>query len=1143
MAKKKKGFEYESVLDSIYKTLTANQKPNGKLKPIKFDNKPSATNEMARAITEIAAAPEFYLSNSLYAGTTGPLEAMSLISVNLANADTYGNPAVELKIKVKDLPTLISDPDALVDKAMDALKQRAKKDSLVTIGRVLDTATTFFQAKKNKIDDPFAFALSAGTWVSPNLDRKVDEHVIGAAVYNAKGEFEKLSVKERDALVKDAWKAMDNGKMRSKYGAHWWALADKDSYAYKRLESTLGKEDPTTFSRVISEVKSAYSGSLSKSGIANTLHGDLLSSLTKRSNYYDPYGTDSEKGVLANLANRRFYSNQGNPDKGETASNISYSPGYYRESYAQKNEGRLALLAKEYEAERQKANPNTARITELLKEINDASRNTASARYHQSLQGFNNGGDMADVDAKSYGADLKAAKGNEGVKRKAKITNHLAMMERRYNELAANGVDVSEQIKRIKQIQGKIAASQSYLMGGTTAPTVGGLFAALGGRIGIQDGAEIMQQTNHEVADLALDFHIQQLKEKIREIQKETTDPNLLRIKLEPFEEQIRAVEHERKFFNPKKYQIKQWERTFARYNQMIGIVQSIKEGQFLPSILSGDFFKDPVFGTGKFADPDAGDALDIQLMTQKDGKYEKFTLAYYLREDTERAAWYRELTGVYHLLPQNIVKTLFYDGEGFKYLMDRRYNKFMFGDSKSFPGLKATILEEFRTNETFKNDFMALICKNLGIDPKDSGTIPSEVLVDFIESNPGMIMAEMKNLPDNLKFVKAFFEKNILNSSTKKIIEFYSKYSPDTIFQAVKKKFFKKFFQTEIINKTLQSVLTFGGRIGMNTVWGQTVTKFLAAELGFQQLLVKGIQLIAEYIGVGTGPVGWAVMIIITLFGPAIVEKLIKPIATLVMTMVSVILRGVIIGIALLIFGIIFVLGGGTIFTFSPTALISPLEASGNSQMPETNALYCAPADTPDINLGSANIKGSCPFKSSAIDCTQGSNPKTADYLVAQGIYCSHESPSLRHKAIDLATGAGIFYASSDGKVTRSEKAPADFCGGQGGGVVFFEGTVIDKKTNKEMKVSYNLYHVKPLVGVGTVKKGQPIAEMQVVGTDGYVSCSTGAHYHITISKPGGGFYEPESFFRSVCPDVLSVCGGIDCPNAVPFEQMEGNS
>lgn len=1123
MAKKKKGFEYESVLDSIYKTLTANQKPNGKLKPIKFDNKPSATNEMARAITEIAAAPEFYLSNSLYGGTTGPLEAMSLISVNLANADAYGNPAVELKIKVKDLPTLISDPDALVDKAMDALKQRAKKDSLVTIGRVLDTATTFFQAKKNKIDDPFAFALSAGTWVSPNLDRKVDEHVIGAAVYNAKGEFEKLSVKERDALVKDAWQAMDNGKMRAKYGAHWWALADKDSYAYKRLESTLGKDDPTAFSRVISEVKSAYSGSLSKSGIANTLHGDLLSSLTKRSNYFDPEGTDYDpkKGKLLNLANRRFYTNQGNLDKGETASNISYSPGYYRESYAQKNEGRLALLAKEYEAERQKANPNTARITELLKEINDASRNTASARYHQSLQGFNNGGDMAD---------------------------HLAMMKRRYTELQNSGVNVKAQLLKIDEITAKIAASQSYLMGGTLTPTAGGLFAALGGRIGIQDGAEVMQQMNHEVADLALDFHIQQLKEQMREIQKNTTDPNLLKIKLEPFEEQIRAVEHERKFFNPKKYQIKQWERTFARYNQMIGIVQSIKEGQFLPSILSGDFFKDPVFGTGKFADPDAGDALDIQLMTKtidKNGieKYDKFTLAYYLREDTERAAWYRELTGVYHLLPQNIVKTLFYDGEGFKYLMDRRYNKFMFGDSKKFPGLKATILEEFKTNEAFKNDFMALICKNLGIDTKDAGTIPSEVLLDFIEKNPGMIMAEMKNLPDSLKFVKAFFEQNILNSSTKKIIEFYSKYSPDAIFQAVKKKFFKQFLQTEIINKTLQSVLTFGGRIGMNTVWGQTVTKFLAAELGFQQLLVKGIQFIAEYIGVGTGPVGWAVMIIITLFGPAIVEKLIKPIATLVMTMVSVVLRGIFIGIILLIFMVLYLFGGGTVFTFAPTALISPLEASGNSQMPETNALYCAPADTPDINLGSANIKGSCPFKSSAIDCTQGSNPKTADYLVAQGIYCSHESPSLRHKAIDLATGAGIFYASSDGKVTRSEKAPADFCGGRGGGVVFFEGTVIDKKTNKEMKVSYNLYHVKPLVGVGTVKKGQPIAEMQVVGTDGYVSCSTGAHYHITISKPGGGFYEPESFFRSVCPDVLSVCGGIDCPNAVPFEQMEGNS
>jgi hypothetical protein len=342
----------------------------------------------------------------------------------------------------------------------------------------------------------------------------------------------------------------------------------------------------------------------------------------------------------------------------------------------------------------------------------------------------------------------------------------------------------------------------------------------------------------------------------------------------------------------------------------------------------------------------------------------------------------------------------------------------------------------------------------------------------------------------------------------------------PSELFTNIKNKIFKDIIMKKGVQVFLKSALTLGGKI-TSAAWVGAVEEFLVAKIGMQQLLTKGLTFLAEALGVGTGPIGWAVMIVIQLFGPAIVNKIIKPILSGILNAISFTIKYIFVIFIGVMLGIYFLLGYSNMFSFSPTALISPLVSTGFSVSPE---FIAEASDDDDEEVPPITIEGACPFTLSSIDCTQGAHPTQSD--------CSHYGKS--PPPIDLSVGASTTYfvAPSDGIVTTSEQYDKWACGGIAGGVLIYEGEVTDESTGDTMKIKYALHHANPLVGVGPVKKGDVLSDVWMGGQN-KSDCWSGEHYHMYISIDGKAV-DPEDYLRIACPGVLDSCGMWDgsCSN-----------
>jgi hypothetical protein len=1083
--KKKKNDSYEGALDSIWNVLfNAKSKKPGTLKPIKFAHKRDGTDALADAIGEIALAPAYYLSDSIAAGTTGPLEGVSLFSIKGAKGDRYGKAVdVELKVKIKDLPTLVSDPDALVDKMMKGLQDRTNKDLAFNLGRGMDSAVALFQAKKAGFGwrEAGSFAMAAGSFTGLNADKAIDRNMVELAAYKSIGRLRDLPTDMKDDIAAKAWKAIDHGKMRSKYGHWWWEYADPGNSKY----------DPAVeveFNRIMDSV-----------GVPNNLRPDLLTSLSAESEHYAP-----------TEANNRFYSYT---DKdGEAPASIDGSPGFFRDTYARKHMERLKSLERDLLIERRRGPAaDTAVVADLVSQIDREAAKAGTARFYQNVLGYHN--NQADG---SYDDSGKGKTSPDG-----RLSSQISDMEIQLNKLERFGVpaadlaglraEIADMQKRLAGVKGNFQPFNDYQQ---SKAVKGNPLLNPESYFGGPYSRNKMSNIAHRAGILAIDTEIKRLEFIQRSLTAGYTGVSDARrqSKLDSVRGRLEALRREKKDWNPNKYRVGVFSRQLSHLTHFIGVANSLKDGRFASNILSGEIFQDAIFGTGMMADPDADQgvtifSLDINAAEAIGSKARykndnNSNMIFFLKNNSSRADWYADMTAANYFLPQNIIKTLFWDGSGFQYALYRKNLNFIRDMHAQVEG-----------NRALKDAFTRF----LGRKGVDLSKLSRAEFIRYMEKNMTEVLLDSGE--PLLSGFEAQFRNRVLGGRLKGIVDFYSKYSPNALVTKFKNEVFKKFLMAKGVTPFLQNLLTLGGRI-TSKAWAGQVGQFLASKIGIQQLLTKGLAMLAEAIGIGTGPLGWVVMIVITLFGPAIVNKIIKPILSVVMTAISLTLR--VIGLFLVglvgLFAVVFIVDFGS----AANGTISPLKAEGQSVMPE----YTYPGDvgTPNTELPPVDIEGECPFTATWIDCTQGAHPASCTYDKNS---CSHCSDS--KSPIDLGTTA-VFYANSDGNVTVSDPNPSGWCSVFAGGLLKFEGEVTNAQGGTE-KIMYTFYHITPLVGVGPVTKGtalvQPDASIPVS------QCWTGTHYHMYISKSGSGYYDPEAFLNKLCPGILDACGmGTECAN-----------
>jgi hypothetical protein len=1066
MGKKKKG-GYESAVSSIWDVMfNSKSKKPGSLKPKKIKE----GSEFGKAVGDIITAPAYFLGKEMQKNVTGPIEESSIFGITGAAADRYGNDGkVELKVKVKNLPQLINDPDALVEEMMNNLQQRSKKDGFLTFGRNMDVAVSTFQGISSGMSplEAFKFGMTNNAYTGLNADKNSDRNIAEVAVLESGGSLDGLSLTDKDVIAKKAWKAVEDGKMRQKYGPMWFkyaGMADGTSLTHDIYKDLKPAEKDAIASKMKAETEKEFRSNLSKAGIDTRYHDDLLASFIAEGRRYDS----------DDLRNTRFYSYLGN--EGKTASGMEYSPGMYRDTYARVHDEKIKLIQKDLAAEMGKASPDANKIAKLLKQIDNNTSKAGTARYAQNVLGYDS--KMAGT---SYvqGADVLGRDGD-------KISDQLVAMRSELVKLSSV-VDITKELAEIDSIIGSIKKGT-----GSNATALNpGNWRDIGKYVNnpgllLDATANNMERIAHRTGAIAIAAQIKDFEyRRSALLTKGITTPED-QAELSVLEHQMKALSHEGKFLNPRKFQMKEWQLGMGRITQYMTMWRSINSGEMFGDLATGKFFTDGVFASAVLADPDKGLGVDIELF-EKDakGKYLKQNLYFFYRNDKKyKSKWWREQTALYYLLPQNMMKTVAWDGGGFKYLMSNEYDKFL-------EDFKPKVAALWDNDPAFKTAMTALM---------GTGTYNAADAAAFAEEHAAEVMEKLGTNPVIAAYRK-LYENNVLK--WKKLVDFFS--INDRAFTKMKDTLIKNGLKKFGLDKIIRGTLTLGGRIGGE--WAKLVGDMLGSKIGLQQLLTKGVQMLLEPLLAATGPFGWLATIAIQWFAPAIVNKILKPIVSVSVHFMSFALKTI--GILMILFFLCCcTIMNGILFWGAPTAIISPLEAAGESTNPETLVSYLS--TTPGTgNIPISNIKGKCPFKAGAI-CTQLPNNDPS---------CSHGSLYQNYgmKPIDVVT-QDYFYAPGECEVLSAETQGSlnPQCGGRIEVVCTMEG----------QKVNFILVHVEKAFTSTRISQGKPIAKMETCGTNGYFCCdgccSSGAHYHVSASTPKGQLNTDKLF--------NGFCGGSYC-------------
>lgn len=512
-----------------------------------------------------------------------------------------------------------------------------------------------------------------------------------------------------------------------------------------------------------------------------------------------------------------------------------------------------------------------------------------------------------------------------------------------------------------------------------------------------------------------------------------------------------------------------------GKIGQLEGYVNSwqtiyggISAEKFATSVLGGDFFDE---GKNTLNCPSTGNKVgDLEFLVAKTHP-----------GNNKFINKYNEMgNAMYYLTPRSVFRTLFFNGEGFAYLMHKGLSK--------------------------RSDIMSLLGKGI---PKNGlpDIYDTNKLMEFVLSKNSLdiLNANSANFtPEEMEFLKKFLDNNKTLKGVIKITSFGS-YVKNTIQKKILE--LTAPFRRKFAEQFLMRFVSKYGKEQAVALLNQWIAKG-GINVMFRSLATS----IAGVLGFAGGPVTSALVSAITF---ALTDFAMKAFAQMVI-FGKYIVYGIIGIIALLFF-----VSSGAVSKYNKTTTTYANEIPGE-------IIKCSVYDEDELEEGDTPPWGdaiipppsgeSCPFGPGFINCSQG----WVD--IRSGVSHSGMGATM---PVDL-TGFSYIYAPQfcdDGDCSITRIAVINCYGKQdAGGIV--ELSANDGTTTYFFK----LLHVKPLAGLGEkLSGGQPVAVVQTAPElkDGRLPggsrCWYGAHLHFE-ARQNGSVVDPLKFLNSFSCNVTDT-------------------
>ncbi|PKN02544.1 hypothetical protein CVU76_00680 [Candidatus Dojkabacteria bacterium HGW-Dojkabacteria-1] len=494
---------------------------------------------------------------------------------------------------------------------------------------------------------------------------------------------------------------------------------------------------------------------------------------------------------------------------------------------------------------------------------------------------------------------------------------------------------------------------------------------------------------------------------------------------------------------------IGKWEGYVNSWNMIYGP----KGSQLFQSVLTGDFFdakKNTIFCPTKVSEIDnRGGKIEIMVgATSPRGLIN---------------AYNQMGTQLYYMTPRSVFRTLFYNGEGFTYLLFKKLEK-----EQDLLKTLATGLGE----KDFKTENLLGLLIN-----KDMNT--------FLTDNAS------KFSPEDLEKIKKFFESNKNFSSVIKVFSTGSRIQQiiqsrvNAITAPIRRKIAEKFLM-------------------------KFVSKYGGAELLNQWIMKGGINVMVRSLATG---IAGALGLVATPLGSAIITAITWVLTDLAMKAFAQMLivgKYILFGLIGIVFLVIF-WASGSVKSFNKNNFSYYNETPGS-------IIQCSLYEERDLGTGDEAPWGdtiipppsgeSCVFGAGSFWCSQG-------YKDTKG--WSHQN--INHlMPVDL-TSVGYIYAPqfcSTGNCSITRIAVINCRDGSNAG-----GIVELTASNGSTTYLFKLLHVKPLAGLGEkLSGGQPVAVVQDRPEVERGWCWTGKHLHLE-TRQNGATVDPLKLLQSFSCNV----------------------
>jgi hypothetical protein len=496
------------------------------------------------------------------------------------------------------------------------------------------------------------------------------------------------------------------------------------------------------------------------------------------------------------------------------------------------------------------------------------------------------------------------------------------------------------------------------------------------------------------------------------------------------------------------------------------GLGVALLSGQFFnpdnaisPSMKMGIQLRKGTFSKGSFATTGKRNLADILELNGKPVGAEIWAPKMGIADG------YAALGNLYFFTPSSLVKTVFFNAEGFIYLkhlqrmnLAKRLNSAGFADkimsnSSKFDPKTLELLEKFlgkgangvghKIDElAFSTQYITLM-ESLSANSSNLGSLWNDIEKLYKKDQQGLLGALIR----------------VSGAPARMMGKVQALYN-NTVKEWINRKFVVSVVNRFMGEAAAQKVLSLGlTKLGLRQIISVAVSEWLAG--------------IGAAVG---GPIGAVAGFVLTQLAEGFIDKLIRPFIKLffaALWFITIILLSVVAVFFMFIFNV--------------------TNPKPQSHLPPKDALECADgnpfADLYDFesqqdpgNLPDPDPNSSCPIHSKSMVCTQGDEAGSSAYHTARN------SMDIGLRGLD----SPIWYAPADGRVASFKAANNCLDGKNYGGAMIF----IDKAG-----IEYHILHVQALAS-GAVSKGKPVAIIQTNLDTSW--CWTGAHFHLDVRAKG---------------------------------------